>query len=172
MCGSAVVLLLKTQTHELRDGTKQGQSFHSGLLLSFCRCSNVTHITGPRNHHKVSLPHRAAPSQPSFMAHCHQRGHAAACMPKWCRLEIALVCRGRSRNNWHQLCHWTWCIMQLHPEFLPLVSCPHLKVQKRWVRWWGRVNVKKQSAALLPEAYQRWQDGLPWLLQTLARWTF
>lgn len=98
LCGSTAVLVFKTQNHGLRDGTKQGQSLHAGLLLSLAG----TAITGPRNCHEGSLAHWAAPSHPfppQFLTHCHQCAHTAASTSKMVLLDNCPCLKRREQEQ-------------------------------------------------------------------------
>lgn len=126
-------------------------------------CSNVTHVTGPRNCCKMSLPHQAAPSH-SFSPHfhglllstwphrsLHRQNDAAWKLPLFVGEGVGTTDTD-SATGPDASCSYT-------QSFCLSCLILALKFSKRWVGRLGRVNVRKQRAALLPGAYQRWQDS-------------
>lgn len=143
LCDSTAVLVFKTQSHGLRDGTKQGQSLHAGLLLSLAK----TAIIGPRNCHERYLAHCAAPSHsfppqfpdslPSVCPHCslHHQNGAAWKLPL-SEEEGAGTTDTSSATEPDTSCSYTQSSASL------ILT---LTFRRRWVRQW-RVNVEKQSS--------------------------
>lgn len=145
--GSTAVLVFKTQNHGLRDGTKQGQSLHAGLLLSLA----VTAMTAVRGLQPTGLL-LPIHSHPNFLTHCQQCAHTAAFIIKMVLLDNCPCLKRREQEQQTPALPLSLTHLAATPRVLPLSSSPLISggggSGSEGLMW-------KSKAAFLPGAHQR-----------------